>query len=82
MRHSMMTYTIVDEPEALTGLRVEGFGVAGHHGVPIGAAPACLDLDTLDDNGGSSHGGPGEQATHGADGTALDAPRGGTRDPA
>ncbi len=38
----------------------------------------CLDLDRVDDNGGSSHGGPGAQATHAEGGTALDAPRGGT----
>ena len=33
-----MTYTVVDESEALTGLHVEGFGVVGHHGAPTGAA--------------------------------------------
>ncbi len=32
-----VTYTIVDEPETLTGLHVEGFGVVGHHGDPTGA---------------------------------------------
>ena len=68
-----MTCTVLDAPETLTGLNVEGFGMVGQHGDPYRRCPACLDLDTVGHDGGNSHGGPGEQATLDSGGTALDA---------
>ena len=44
--------------------------------------PSLSRVDTVGRDGGNSHGEPRTQATGGAGRTALDAPRGSTRDPA